>query len=154
MAIRIRQLPWVLLFLLLLVPPHAFSRSRDAHLRFSPTDADNPGRFSLMIDRAEKLAGMKVTLSYDNNLLRFIKAEKAAAVASFMYTVNDTHPGTVIIVMASAEGISGVDMELLLLEFASRTELPEPTRKVSVTQIQLMDEHLQEISTDTPEYYF
>ncbi|MCB2216804.1 MAG: cohesin domain-containing protein [Desulfobulbaceae bacterium] len=140
--------------LLTLAYAHPSQAELSARLRFVPTDEKDPGQFSLVIDRAEKLAGMKVTLSYDSTNLSFVKAKKAPSVSSFMHVVNDKIPGTVIIVMASATGISGTDVELLHLYFKQTGNNPKSQMKVSVIQTQLMNENLQEISTDTPEYLF
>lgn len=107
-----------------------------------------------MIDKVEKLAGMKVTIAYDKDQLTFIKAEKAKAVTSFMHVVNDKNPGIVIIVIASASGVSGTNLPLLHLQFNRNDTTPEVKGVISVTQIQLMDENLQEILGDKPEYSF
>lgn len=140
--------------LLTLACTHPSQAELSARLHFVPTDEADPGRFSLVIDRAEKLAGMKVTLSYDSTRLSFIRAEKAQAVSSFMHVVNDKIPGTVIIVMASATGISGTDVELLHLHFKKTANNLESLGNVSATHIQLMNENLQEITADTPDYRF
>ncbi|SHH77337.1 cohesin domain-containing protein [Desulfofustis glycolicus] len=140
--------------LLTLACTHPSQAELSARLRFVPTEEKDPGQFSLVIDRAEKLAGMKVTLSYDSTNLSFVKAEKAPPVSSFMHVVNDKIPGTVIIVMASATGISGTNVELLHLYFKKIDNDSKSQKKVSVIQTQLMNENLQEISADTPEYLF
>jgi hypothetical protein len=142
----------IVLFVLMRAVPGQTTAS--AHLRFVPTDDSDPGQFSLVIDRAQKLAGLKVTLSYDTQRLSFVAVEKAHAVSSFMHVVNDTIPGTLIIVMASANGISGTDVELLHLHFRKIGNKQNLIGKISITQIELMAESLQEIRADTPEYVF
>ena len=125
-----------------------------ARLNFSPEKAETGEKLSLIIDHAEKIAGMKVVIDYDKNLLSFVKASKAKATSSFMHVVNDKKPGKLIIVMASAKGVSGDNLALVHLEFKKISQGEPKASKISVTQIQLMDENLKEIKADHPEYLF
>jgi hypothetical protein len=63
-------------------------------------------QLTVAIDKVEKLAGLKISLAYPDKTLRFKPAAKTKATSSFMYVVNDKQPGKLIIVMASAKGIS------------------------------------------------
>ena len=125
-----------------------------AHLRLTPQEPDSPEKIILSIDKVEKLAGMKVTITYDPARLRFVTADKAEGLSSFMHVVNDHNPGTVIIVMASATGVSGTNLPLFFLEFALQDTDADSTTTISVSQAQLMDENLQEIHGDNPTYSF
>jgi hypothetical protein len=138
----------------LLCSPLICQAATGAHLSLVPKSEEAPGTVTLTIDKVEKLAGMKVTITYDKNLLTFVKAEKAKGLASFMHVVNDKTPGLVIIVMASASGVSGTDLPLLHLEFTPTGPGAGSKRTLSVSQIQLMNENLQEISGDHPTYTF
>jgi hypothetical protein len=128
--------------------------ANNAKLSFVPETSENLIKLALVIDHAEKIAGMKVTIAYDNNHLTFIKAEKSPITSSFMHVTNDKNPGKLIIVMASARGISGENIPLIHLEFTKSLNTDRQTQKISVIQIQLMDENLQEIQADYPEYTF
>ena len=64
----------------------------------------------LQIDKADKLAGMKFTIDYPARFLEYKTAQKASAFNSFMQVVNDKKPGRLILVMASATGISGENL--------------------------------------------
>jgi hypothetical protein len=134
----------------------SFCEAASAHLSLIAQDIDSPGKITLVIDHVEKLAGMKVTVTYDDKQLKFRKAEKAKSLASFMHVVNDKNPGSVIIVLASASGVSGTNLPLLHLEFTPINSATNNNTKqtVSVSQIQLMNENLQEITGDHPTYTF
>jgi hypothetical protein len=132
----------------------AICLAASAHLRLTPQEPDAPEKIILSIDKVEKLAGIKVTITYDPERLRFVTADKAEGLTSFMHVVNDHHPGTVIIVMASATGVSGTDLPLFLLEFAIQDADADTATTIFVSQAQLMDENLQEIHGDNPTYSF
>lgn len=124
-----------------------------ARLNFIPgTISGETIELALAIERSEKLAGMKVTIHYDKTRLSYIEATKTKATASFMHVVNDKVPGQLIIVMASATGISGDNLPLINLTFKKLPAEPAATAKVSVVRIELMDENLKEIKGDLPEY--
>ncbi|WP_284153737.1 cohesin domain-containing protein [Desulfofustis limnaeus] len=125
-----------------------------AHLRLTPQEPDTPEKIILSIDKVEKLAGMKITLTYDPGRLRLVTADKAEGLSSFMHVVNDQNPGTIIIVMASATGVSGTDLPLFHLEFSLQDADAAGTTTISVSHVQLMDENLQEILGDQPTYSF
>ncbi len=129
-------------------------RASDAQLSLVPQSPENPGNIALVIDHAEKIAGLKIIFTYDSNLLSFVKATKAKATSSFMHVVNDKSPGKIIVVMASAKGITGDNLPLLHLEFTRTENFPDKVRTISVNQVQLMDENLKEIKGNNPEYRF
>ena len=144
----IRFFIFSLLLLALAVPTQA------ARLTFTKDKNGDSEKLSLVIDHAEKIAGMKVVIIYDVSHLSFVKADKAKATSSFMHVVNDKKPGKLIIVMASAKGISGDNLPLVHLEFKKVPQANPEASKISVTQVQLMDEDLKEVKADHPEYLF
>lgn len=117
-------------------------------------EGHEPNKIFLSIDRAEQLAGLKISITYDQETLSFVKAEKSEATSSFLHVVNDKTPGKIIIVMASAKGISGENVILLSLDFVSRVAATEAKSEISVIQMQLMDENLKVISGNLPEFIF
>lgn len=149
---KIASIPILALLLLIFVQASASADRVD--LSFVSRIADNPDSFSLVIDRADRLAGIKVTLAYDTNRLVFEGAEKSKATASFLHVVNHDSPGQVIIVMASARGVSGNKLPLIHLTF-HKTDPDNPdTCSVKTTHLQLLTENLQEISVNHTEYVF
>ncbi len=104
----------------------------------------------LKIDQVEKLAGLKVSLTYPKKTLTFKAGTKTKATSSFMHVVNDKNPGKLIIVMASAKGISGSEVPLFNLDFT----FSEPTENIpstllDITTCQMMSKNLEELSCIT-----
>jgi hypothetical protein len=138
----------ILLFLTL--SPHTISA---ATLKLVSTKTIPNFQLSLEIDKVEKLAGLKISLTYPDKILKFKSATKSKATSAFMHVVNDKHPGKLIIVMASAKGISGSDMALFDLSF----DLAAPSGKtksasIKMTSCQLMTENLKELPCETSPY--
>ena len=117
-------------------------------LTFPAVEIDPGGGFEMpvMVDGVENLAGVKLSLSYDQRVLTFKKAEKTRATTSLMHIVNDKKPGVLIIVMAGARGIKGKKFPLLRLTFEAKTpdNLPHET-KIEVKEIQLMSDQLKDL---------
>jgi len=117
-------------------------------LTFPAVEIDPGGGFEMpvMVDGVENLAGVKLSLSYDQRVLTFKKAEKTRATTSLMHIVNDKKPGVLIIVMAGARGIKGKKFPLLRLSFEAKTpdNLPHET-KIEVKEIQLMSDQLKDL---------
>ena len=125
-----------------------------ASLSLVAEDQERPDSISLVIGRAERIAGLKVTINYDKDKLKFKNAEKSTSTSSFLHVVNDKYPGRLIVVMASAKGVSGDMVPLLHLTFTPITNTENNEAKVSVTQVQLMTEDLKEIRANMPNYTF
>lgn len=100
--------------------------------------------FILGIANVKKLAGLKISLTYQNQLLKFIDATKSSETSSFLHVVNDKSPGKLIIVMASAKGISGDNIPLLHMNFRL-LQNHDDSLDFKVTGCELMDETLQKI---------
>jgi len=128
--------------------------ARGAELSFAPAFGENSLTLTLMIDRANKLAGMKVTVIYDKENVTLKKADKSDSTGSFLHVVNDKTPGKVIIVMASAKGISGDNLELCTFQFEGKFSSEKPLQDIMVTQVQLMSEDLVEIPSNKPVFSF
>ena len=71
----------------------------------------------IKIDRVDNLAGVKLVLKYEKNILTFKKAARTKQTSSLMHIVNDKKPGILIVVMAGARGIKGKDFAILSLLF-------------------------------------
>ena len=64
-------------------------------------------KFPVTVNKVDNLAGIKLVLVYDRNILKFVKAEKTTYTANMLYVINDKIPGKLIIVMAAAKGFAG-----------------------------------------------
>lgn len=87
------------------------------------------------LEPGTRVAGIKMVLGYDADILMFVKAEKLEAANGMMFVVNDRNPGKLIIVMAGASGIDLPRADLLKLVFRVR----DPIRNTMKTQIQLLE---------------
>ena len=121
-------------------------------LTFPAVEIEPGGGFEIpiLVDGVENLAGVKLSLTYDQRVLTFKKAEKTRATTSLMHIVNDKKPGVLIIVMAGARGIKGKEFPLLRLSFEAKTpeNLPHET-KIEVKEIQLMSDQLKDLAAKT-----
>jgi hypothetical protein len=120
-----------------------------ANLVLSTTSTAGSEVIELHIDKAEKLAGMKFTIDYPARFLEYKTAQKASAFNSFMQVVNDKKPGRLILVMASATGISGENLKIFELTFTRSIQNLPSSLKIEPTECQLMSESLQEIPCQT-----
>jgi hypothetical protein len=120
-----------------------------ANLMLSTTSSPGSEILVLEIDKVERLAGMKLTIDYPARFLEYKTAQKATAFNSFMQVVNDKNPGRIILVMASATGVSGESLKIFELTFA-KTPLGLPSSlKITPSECQLMSDSLQEIPCNT-----
>lgn len=100
--------------------------------------------FILKIVNAKKLAGLKISVTYQHQYLKFSEAVKTTEMSSFLHIVNDKVPDKLIIVMASAKGISGENIPILLLKFDALQSAGDAAN-LQITGCELMDESLQNI---------
>jgi hypothetical protein len=104
----------------------------------------------IMIDLVENLAGVKLVMTYDPELLTFNKGAKTKQTDSLMHIVNDKKPGLLIVVMAGARGIKGKDFPLLTLTFAVKEGLKgNHATQIKITEVQLMSDKLKDIKCST-----
>ena len=61
----------------------------------------------VMIDQVDNLAGVKLIMRYDPEILTFKKGMRTKYTSSLMHIINDKKPGILIVVMAGAKGIKG-----------------------------------------------
>ena len=100
----------------------------------------------IKIDAVENLAGVKLVLKYDPDILTFTKAVRSEQTASLMHIVNDKKPGILIVVMAGAKGIRGKDFSILSLFFHTKKDLKSNhTTQFTVTECQLMSDTLKKV---------
>ena len=103
-------------------------------------------RVPLMIDQTANLAGVKLTLQYNKEILTFKEGARTKETQSLMHIINDKTPGKLIIVMAGAQGIKGKDLNLLTLTFVSKKGLTgNQTTVIDASEVQLMGDDLKDI---------
>ncbi|MCX7634728.1 MAG: cohesin domain-containing protein [Syntrophales bacterium] len=99
------------------------------------------------INGADKLAGIKLVMTYDAKVLQYVDGEKTKHTTSLMHIINDKHPGRLIVVMAGARGISGRDIALVNLTFVVKKDAPLGDTIIAFPEIQLMTEQLAEVKS-------
>jgi len=103
-------------------------------------------KLPVTVDKVEKLAGIKLGLAYDTNILKFIKVDKTSYTANMLHVVNDRMPGKLIIVMASAKGFAGVNADLVEISFELLKDVkPEDKLTLKITEVELMGDDLKKI---------
>ena len=140
----------VFILLLLFLPPAilAASPAWGTELRIPDLKGKSGQevRVPLVIDQTANLAGVKLILHYNKELLTFRDGVKSENTQSLMHIINDKTPGKLIIVMAGARGIQGKEMTILTLTFAIKKGLTgNQTMPFEVSEIQLMGDDLKEI---------
>lgn len=100
----------------------------------------------LVIDQTANLAGVKLILHYNKELLTFREGVKTESTQSLMHIINDKTPGKLIVVMAGARGIQGKEMTILTLTFAIKKGLTgNHATAIEAPEVQLMGDDLKEI---------
>ena len=100
----------------------------------------------IKIDKVDNLAGIKLVIKYDHEILTYKKASRTEQTSSLMHIVNDKKPGVLIVVMAGASGIKGKDFSILSLNFELKKGLKgNHTTQITITECQLMSDTLKKI---------
>jgi len=99
----------------------------------------------LVLDQIGNLAGVKLVLHYDKEILTFKEGVKTQATQSLMHIINDKTPGKLIIVMAGARGIQGKEITILTLTFGIKKTVANYTTAIEIPEVQLMSDDLKEI---------
>ena len=139
-----RVLPWLMIFLFLGAALPAFGTEL-----IIPALTAKPGNtltIPIRIDSVDNLAGIKLVIQYDKNLLTYKKADKTEHTSSLMHIVNDKNPGVLILVMAGPKGIKGKDFSIINLTFNVISGLKgNHTTQLKITESQLMSDKLKNI---------
>jgi hypothetical protein len=138
----------VIRYLICLIVLFSLQTEADAVELFLPhikVKKGNTFTIPVMIDQADNIAGVKLILTYDPDLLHFKEGHKTPKSQSMMHIINDKKPGRLIIVMASAKGIGGKDFALLQLTFqAMPQEASNREIKLDIVEAQIMSDQLKE----------
>jgi glutamine phosphoribosylpyrophosphate amidotransferase len=95
-------------------------------------------KLHVFVNKVDNLAGIKLALVYDKNILKYVKAEKTTHTANMLYVVNDKVPGRLIIVMAATKGLAGEDVALVQMTF----ELLKDVKKEEKVTLQIIEAEL------------
>jgi len=99
----------------------------------------------ITLDDIDNLAGVKLVLTYDPDILIYKNGMKTKETDSLMHIVNDKKAGVLIVVMAGAKGIGGKNLPIFTLFFEVKKDIKENrTTKISITESQLMGDDLKE----------
>ncbi|QTA80330.1 Cohesin domain-containing protein [Desulfonema limicola] len=100
----------------------------------------------VIIDKIDNLAGVKLSMEYDPEILIFKKADKTKHTSSLMHIVNDKKPGFLIIVMAGAKGIKGEKFPVISMIFEVDKKINEKkTTQIILKDVQLMSDKLKDV---------
>lgn len=100
----------------------------------------------IIIDQTGNLAGLKLIIHYNKELLTFKEGVKTPSTQSLMHIINDKNPGKLIVVMAGARGIQGKDITIINLIFSIKKGLTENHKSaIEIAELQLMGDDLREI---------
>jgi hypothetical protein len=103
-------------------------------------------RFPVVVDKIDRLAGIKLIIHYTKELLTFTGGVRSQSTDSMMHVVNDKIPGKLIVVMAAARGIGGNDITLITLNFSVKKGLAGSAEAVvDIADVQLMGDDLKDI---------
>ncbi len=142
-----RTLALVLFSFLAVAMVHIPSASA-TELYIPPLEAQRgrPIDVPIMIDSVDNLAGVKLVMKYDPQILVFRKGSKTEHSSSMMHIVNDKKPGLLIAVMAAAKGIKGKNMPILSFTFDVKKDAAvNPSVRLEIIELQLMSDTLKEI---------
>jgi hypothetical protein len=104
-------------------------------------------RVPVVVDQIEHLAGIKLIINYNKELLTFSGGVRSKSTDSMMHVINDKTPGKLIVVMAAARGVSGKDITLLTLFFTvKKTATVGDEAGIEIMDSQLMGDDLKDIS--------
>jgi hypothetical protein len=117
---------------------------------FIPRKEASPGQqvqIPVMVDQVENLAGIKLLITYDSEILVFKKAEKTKETSPLMHIVNDKVPGRLILVMAGPTGVKGKGIALMTLTFEINKNIRGiRNTRLAITEVQLKNDQLKDIS--------
>ena len=122
--------------------------SHGAELYTAPARMNNGSLINIpiIIDQVNGLAGLKLVITYDKDVLKFKEGQKTPISQSLMHIINDQKPGRLVIVLAGARGVSGKNISFINLTFNVEKPFKNPgSTKLEIPEVQLMTEQLQEI---------
>jgi len=146
MRIKLSAIAFAVLVATAIILPAAISVGTELSMPEIQGRAGQTFRIPLMIDAVDNLAGVKIVIQYDKDLLTYRGSKRTSQTASLMHIVNDNKPGILIIVMAGARGIKGRQFSIFSIRFEVTKELEKETlTKFKIAKSQLMSDQLKDI---------
>ena len=143
------RLPSIFLASIILVATLFFFASgsvRAEQIRVVGVENQSKPTYSLQVTDAKALAGVKIKLAYPADSLQYVASAITGNTSGFLHVINDKLPGQLVVVMASAKGVSGPLIELLTLSFEQISDAKQDHPPViEVTACQLMSDDLREL---------
>ena len=138
----------VLLLIFIFLSTNAFGETSSAlSIPDITVKIGQPVILPVKVNKVTKLAGIKLVIKYDANLLVYVESKKTDISKSFMHVVNDKKPGELIIVMASAKGITAENAPIFTIQFKIKNNLDKKVSSIiSIAEGELMDENLKAIA--------
>jgi len=104
----------------------------------------------LTVKNVDNLAGLKIILNYDSDLLNYKGLQKADIVKSLMHTVNSGVKDKLIVVMAGAKGKKIENAPVLKLKFklAPKGFNNKQTINININSIKIMSDELNKTEVD------
>lgn len=100
----------------------------------------------MMVDEVENLAGIKLVIRYDKDLLTYKTGTRTKESDSLIHIVNDQRPGILVLVMAGARGIKGKNITIFNFVFEVSAGLKEKkTTSLEITEVELMSDSLKKL---------
>ena len=103
----------------------------------------------LIVDNVDNLAGIKLVLDYDQEKLNLKGVTKANKAESLMHMINDRTPGTLILVMAGAKGISLHEEPLAFINIQIKDEAEKGVTTLNIKQVEVMTDKLKPVQVKT-----
>lgn len=103
----------------------------------------------LSFDKTDNMAGVKIVLTYNQDMLEFLKAEKTESSQGLMHIVNSTVPGRIVLVMAGATGIKGENLVFCNLYFRIKEKLtPALQTQIRIVEAEAKSDQLKNIQLE------
>lgn len=136
----------ITLFIALAVIP---ARATEIAVGSAKGKAGSEVQLPLSIDKTDNMAGVKIVLTYDPEMLEFLKAEKTEKSQGLMHMVNSTVPGRIVLVMAGATGIAGENLMFCSLYFRIKEKLVSARQtQVRIAEAEAKSDQLKNIQLE------
>ena len=136
----------ITLFIFLAVIP---ARAAEVTVGSAKGKAGSEIQLPLSFDKTDNMAGVKIVLTYNQDMLEFLKAEKTESSQGLMHIVNSTVPGRIVLVMAGATGIKGENLVFCNLYFRIKKKLtPALQTQIRIVEAEAKSDQLKNIQLE------
>jgi hypothetical protein len=125
------------------------ARATEVTLGYAKGKAGSEVQLPLLFDKIDNVAGIKIILTYDTEMLEFLKAEKTEKSQGMMHIVNANVPGRIVLVMAGATGIAGERLSFCTLYFRIKEKLiPALQTQIRIVEAEAKSDQLKNIQVE------